>query len=279
MIKDKVKNIVRGILPLSLRKPIVTWMNGQEWIDPDRRYWWTMELLRDFAEKDINRYHKFMWANHLTYAVTYEVEKQFGNENMKRSRKIFFSELASVLSKLGKDVKKDINSIFEVGCSLGYQLRYLETEIFTSASKIEGIDIDDQAIVEGSHYLKELGSKVKITCADMEDISISMSDKLYDVLVCSGVLLYLNEESGTRLVELMLKHTGTLLAMSGLAHPEVDNKELKNSVTRDGDGTFIHNMDSMVKEAGGKVVARRWEGSKIFDGHTIYFIFALKEKG
>jgi len=86
--------------------------------------------------------------------------------------------------------------------------------------------------------------------------------------------MYLEEDAAARVVASMLRHTGVVVALAGLAHPETDNALLDRSVPRSSDRSFIHNIDGMVKKAGGTVLARRWEGGRFVDGHTIYFVFA-----
>lgn len=273
MVKDTAKNMVRAIVPLPARKRLSIWVSRLKWVDTDRRNWWAVELIRDFFEKDVNEYHKFLWANHLSYALTYEASSRFGKENMKQSRRSFFSDAAAVLRGLGVNPATQVKSVLEVGCSLGYQLRYMETDLFPSAQRLDGIDIDGYAIESGESYLRGTDSKVRLTRADMESFEAA-TGSMYDVIVCTGVLMYLDQASAARLVERLLRHTGKLLAFSGLAHPDTDNSYLENSVTRASDGTFIHNIDSMIENAGGKILARRWEGARLVDGHTIYFVFA-----
>jgi SAM-dependent methyltransferase len=190
---------------------------------------------------------------------------------MRASRKMLFSDLITHLTKLSINPEKDITSVFEVGCSSGYQLRYLETDLFPSAIDLEGIDIDRYAIESGSEYLKSIRSKIRLMFADMEELSSLLRDKIYDIIICSGTLMYLNEESAFKIVNVMLSHTKKMLVLTGPAHPEVDNSLLEHSIVRNSDGSFIHNIDSMVKKAGGKIVARRWDGSNMVDGQSIYF--------
>jgi hypothetical protein len=72
-----------------------------------------------------------------------------------------------------------------------------------------------------------------------------------------------------------MRRANTMVGFSGLAHADRDNCLLDHSVTRDSDNSFIHNFDAMIQKAGGTIVARRWEGGKMIDGHTIYFVFAV----
>jgi len=277
-LKQVAKSVVRSLLPLFLRKRIAIWINGQSWINADTRGWWTVELIRDLAENDINRYHKFLWANHLAYAVTYEVEQRFGHDNINESRKMLFSDLNFCLAGAGVQPGRDIMSVFDVGCSAGYHLRYLETDIFTSASSLEGIDIDEYAVRTGTNYLKQLESKILLTWTDMEKLSSVLGNRMFDVIICAGCLMYLCEEAAAGVVDEMLRHTGKLLVLTGLAHPEIDNSQLTHSVTREHDRSFIHNIDAMVEKAGGEIRFRRWEGERIVDGNTIYFVFASKAR-
>jgi SAM-dependent methyltransferase len=198
---------------------------------------------------------------------------RFGVENMRESRRLFFSDLQGLLERMGIDPYQDVNSVFEFGCSLGYQLRHIETSLFPGASIIEGLDIDGYAIESGKKHLGASGSKVKLYRSDMESFEDVTGAKVYDIIICSGVLMYLSQEPATRLVERMLKHTGKVLAFAGLAH-DADNSGLKRSVVRERDGTFVHNIDEMVKSAGARILQRRWEGGRIVDGNTIYFVFA-----
>jgi len=251
-------------------------INHQKWLSDDLRYWWTRELLRDLAKQDINTYHRFLWSNHLAYALSYEIDQRFGKENIEKSRQMFFCDLKSHLTTVGFNPFNDIRSVFEVGCSLGYQLRYLETDLFPAANVLEGIDIDRYAILKGNGYLKNAGSKINLICHDMEDLNALLKGRIYDLFICTGTLMYLGEKEATRIVETMLQHTRIMVALSGPAHPDLDNSHLGSSVIRERDGSYIHNIDSMVKKSGGNIFARRWEGDHIVDGHTIYFVFATR---
>ena len=278
-IKQTLKGYTRSLIPLSVRKRLAVWLYHQKWLNYNRRSWWSQELIQDLAALSINDYHKFLWSNHLAYSAPYEVSQKFGNENMQRSRMMFFSDLTKHLVSMSVNPATDIHSVFEVGCSLGYLLRYCETDIFPSATDIGGSDIDQYAIRVGSEYLRSVGSNIQLKCGDMEDLNQLMKDKVYDVIICPGVLMYLHESAACRLVDVLLRHTGVMLAMTGLAHPDMDNAELQQSVARERDQSFIHNFDFMINKAGGQIVARRWEGSTIIDGHSIYFVFAINRKG
>ncbi len=272
-LKQVLKKISRSALPLSLRKQLVVWLNRQEWITRNRRNWWSTELLKDFAENDINEYHKFLWANHLAYAETYEPATRFGADSIKESRKIFFRDLMEEIGKQGMDPFSQVRSIFEVGCSLGYQLRYMETDLFPGAEVLMGNDIDKYAIEAGTEYLRNHNSKIELLRFDMEELDERLKGRFFDIIISTGVLMYLQEDTATKVVETMMNHTKSIMAVAGLAHPEKDNFLLKQSIPRERDGSFIHNIDKMIESAGGNIVSRRWEGDKDVDGNTIYFLF------
>ncbi len=159
-----------------------------------------------------------MWNNHLYYAVTWEVEQRFGVEYQKESRSIFSAQLQDHLQKMDID-SEQIHSIFEVGCSFGYQLWHMESDLFTSATKIGGLDIDEYAIENGRKYLESLGSKIELKCGDMERLDDFMGSECHDVIICTGTLMYLDQDSACAVVGSMLKHTKTILGLVGIAHP------------------------------------------------------------
>jgi len=273
LLKNSGKNAIRFLIPLSMRKRMAIWVQQQQWINSDRRSWWSVELVRDFAEKDVNAYHKFLWAHHLAYAASYEVATRFGAQKIRPSRLMFFAELRRCMEALGLSAK-EIRSVLEVGCSLGYQLRYLETDLFPGAAVLEGIDIDNYAVRSGQEHLGAIGSKISLKCGDIQRLDSLLGGRVYDVIVCTGVLMYLKEAEAAGMVRAMLSHSRVMVAMAGLAHPVLDNAALDCSDVRNRDQTFIHNIDSMVKNGGGSVLARRWEGGRQLEGQTIYFVFA-----
>jgi hypothetical protein len=148
----------------------------------------------------------------------------------------------------------------------------METELFPAAT-LEGIDIDRYAIDSGNNYLREIRSRVELRCADMSDLEEVLGDREYDLIVCTGVLMYLEQKRAAEVLGAMLRHSH-VVALAGLAHPSRDNVHLSASDVRTRDTTFVHNLDRMVIDAGGRVIGRDWQGSREVDGNTIYFVFA-----
>ena len=275
LVKDAIRRCAILIVPLSLRKWMAVWLNRRLFIGSETRNSLAEQLLSDFAGNDVNEYHRFMWTHHLGYAETYVVEKRFGYENMHETRKIFFEELRTQCASVGLDPATDFASVFEAGCSLGYLLRHMETDVFTSATGLEGVDIDGQAIAAGTQHLAKLESRVVLHEGNMESMADLLNDRTFDFMLASGVLLYLDQPLATKLVAQMIRHTEKMLAITALAHPTIDNKCLSHSVLRERDSTWIHNVDEMILQAGGTVYGRRCDTGRIIDQNTVYFLFAM----
>lgn len=272
-LKTVCKRLVRRGVPLSVRKLAARTLQRCTWIDQQRRLWWSVELVRDLAETDVDAFHEFLWTYHLGYAESYEVAGRFGADKVRASRRMFFADLRDQVAQPGAFSDGGVRSIFEVGCSLGYQLRHVETDIFPGVTELAGIDIDRYAIEAGREYLRSVGSKVALHCGDTRDLERWLGGKTYDIILCTGVLMYLNEAAAREAVGTMLQHC-RLLAMSGLAHPRTNNAVLNRSDVRASDSTFIHNFDRMVTDHGGRVLSSRWDGDRDVEGNTIYFVFA-----
>lgn len=273
-LRGTTKRATRRILPLPLRRLFAVWIHRQRWIPA--REWWASELIRDWAQRDIEAYHRFLWSHHMNYAETYEAETRFAPQNIKQSRHMLFADLVRQLEQLSIKPKRDVRSVFEVGCSMGYLLRLMETDVFPAATVLDGVDIDEYAVNAGMNELRNLSSKVRLTHSGIDHPHDLLDGKSYDVILCAGVLMYLKQETAAQLVAVMLGHAGMLVALSGLAHPDTDNKLLSRSQQRPSDASFIHNFDAMVEQGGGQVVFRRWEGSRKVDGNTIYFVLCRK---
>jgi SAM-dependent methyltransferase len=263
---------LRQAVPLGIRRRLAAAHGRRRWLPA--RYRGAMALLADFAERDPNGFHRFLWSRHLAYADTYEIARRYGPENLHPSRLMFFADLERVLRNRGVEPSTGVASVFEVGCSLGYLLRHAETRVFPAARRLEGNDIDAYAVDEGRRHLAGLGSRVRLHVADMAQLGELLRGQRFDVVFCAGVLMYVDEPEAGRVVGALLRHSGLVTAFAGLAHPQRDNAELGAPAVRPRDGAFIHNIDRLVEHAGGTVVYRRWEGALDVRGNTIYFVFA-----
>ena len=270
-LRAGLKERFRATVPLRVRKRMAVLVGRSRLPGAE---WWSAELVRDLAEGDLNGYHRFLWSNHLAYAATYEPEARFGAEHLHPTRHLLFGELAEVLAERGMDPRRDVRTVLEVGCSLGYLLRHAETALFPAARVLDGMDIDAYAIARGRERLQAEGSRVRLAVGDATALPGVFSQPGYDVVLCAGVLMYLRERDAAAAVAAMLARTDGVLALAGLAHPEMDNARLAASVPRASDRSLIHNLDEMVERAGGRILRRRWEGARQVDGNTVYFVFA-----
>lgn len=275
-LRAGLKTRFRAAVPLRMRMRMAVLVGRSRLPGAE---WWSAELVRDLAERDLNAYHRFLWSNHLAYARTYEPEARFGAARVHPTRRLLFAELRQLLRERGMDPARDVGSVLEVGCSMGYLLRHAETDVFPAARVLDGMDIDGYAVERGREVLRRAGSRVRLATGDALHLPGTFSQPEYDVVLCAGVLMYLREPDARAAVAAMLRRTRGVLALAGLAHPETDNAGLTASVPRERDRSLIHNLDAMVRAAGGRVLRRRWEGAREIAGNTVYFVFAAPAEG
>ena len=264
----------RALIPLRGRLALVRWLGRNPRI-PYRDVL-SLELARDFLERNPDRAHRFMWAHHLAYAESYEVAARFGGEHIDGSRHLLFADLAAYLDSAGINPSTDIESLLEVGSSLGFLLRHLEVTAFTGATSIQGLDIDAYAVDRGNRYLREIGSIVQLQTGDVTTLRTHLAGRSVDVILCLGVLLYLPESAAAELVSTIVQHAAVVAVFADVAHPELDNVMLRESTRRKRDSTFVHNIDRMVMRAGGEVVSRRFDPRGGAGGYPPYFVLATR---
>jgi SAM-dependent methyltransferase len=271
-VKLGMKKAFWAVVPLWIRKWMAIDVDRARWLP--RRHLLGMELVRDWAETDVGAYHRFLWSNHLGYARVAEATHNFDPEKISATRRLLFGHLTEQLEKLNIDPRRQVRSVFEVGCAQGYLLRFLETTLFPGAVEIAGMDIDAAAIELGKKYLTAQGSKVQLICADVSAMERVLGGKVYDVILCPGVLLYLSQDAAARAIDTMIRHARQIVAILDLGHPEADNAELQRSERRAWDAGHMHNIDAMVTHASGKIIFRQWLGNKEIHGQRIHFVFS-----
>jgi SAM-dependent methyltransferase len=269
-----LKEQLRSAIPLAARMRFVTWLTRRSWVPMRDRM--AMGLVRDLLARDPKQFHKFAWANHLmAYARWYDSEDElFAFEQMQPTRIELFRDLVAALEE--QNVRpSEVRSFLEVGCSLGYLLRYAELNVFPDCTDIVGIDIDAEAIRKGQQVLARAGSRVVLRAGDMEQLESLVGPRGFDVTLGAGVLSYLNEADALRMVEQLLSRTRKVLALAGLACVERNNNCLTRSAPSPGHaGQWIHNFEALVARAGGRVVRTRWD-PKQYNFQTICFVFAV----
>jgi SAM-dependent methyltransferase len=248
------------LLPLPLRRALVVRVGRGGWSGSLE---FSMGLLHDVRRRDLDGLHRFLWSNHLAYAASYEVRKRFGAININPTRHLLFRDILAHLAAGGIDAS-GVASVFEVGCSMGYLLRHLETDVFPAAQILHGLDIDRPAIEAGTAHLRSLESKVRLFAADVEDAERIMGGRAYDIVLCCGVLMYMNETAARRLVRTMLTRAHRMVGLICLAHPQGAQS---GSAVRPSDGTFIHDVHRMIREENGRLVSSKWVGTE-FSGSS-----------
>jgi SAM-dependent methyltransferase len=246
-------------LPLSARQTLVCFV-GRRKLPDALRFEFAMGMLTDLRRRDPVAFHRFLWANHLAYAVSYEVPHRFGASKINPTRHVLFNSITAHLRSRGLDPGTDIRSVLEIGCSQGYLLRHLETTLFREARILHGLDLDAHAVKTGSAHLDSLGSRVRLFVADMEAAEKVIGSETYDVVLCCGVLMYVNESIAGKVVRLMFARVARLVGLICLAPSEGERGRYG---VRASDGAFIHDMDPLIREAGGNVLSSRWIGTAI----------------
>src|SRR5262245_31515819 len=136
--KRVILGLLRNSFPLAMRKRILRWAQRGSFRS---RLFSPVEFLRDLARNDPNGFHRFLWAHHLAYAESYEIAR-FAPENLDASRHMLFADIEEHLRERALTPERDVWSVFEAGCSLGYLLRHAETKVFPSATRLIGVDVD-----------------------------------------------------------------------------------------------------------------------------------------
>jgi SAM-dependent methyltransferase len=271
-----LKRRARRLVPLPARMRLAAWLTRQRWLPVQDHV--AMGIIRDLQTTDPKEFHKFVWSNHLMgYARWYDSEEElFAPEQMQPSRVELFGDLIFVLEHDLGLPSSSVSSVLEVGCSQGYLLRHLETDVFPACPDLVGLDIDAPAIEKGKHYLQKVGSRVRLLHGDMENLDGLLDAGDFDVTLAAGVLSYLNEQDATVVVSRMLRRTRRVLALAGLAWVDGHNRTLDQSIPSPShEGQWIHNFESMIAAAGGRVVRSRWEGARLYNLQTLCFAFAV----
>jgi SAM-dependent methyltransferase len=262
---------VGRVLPLELRRSLVLSRAGRA---SRGGLEFALGMLHDLHRRDAGAFHRFLWSNHLGYAATYEVEQRFGASNLNPSRHILLQDIASYLRARGVDPHRNIGSVLDVGCSLGYLLRHVEVEACPSAEILHGFDIDEYAIKVGSAHLASLQSKAELFVGDMAAAARFIGGRSYDLILCCGVLMYSNEDSACETVRVMLSSANHLVGIIALADQANGGTAIGRSVTRASDGAFVHDVHQMVQRAGGTVVSSRSIESEVSGSSPSYAILA-----
>jgi SAM-dependent methyltransferase len=258
----RTAGLLRWLLPVEVRKALVVRLHR-------RRFRWStdfsMGALRDLRLRDPQALHRFLWSNHLAYAARYEVERKFEPHNINPTRHTLFQQILEYYKARALDPREHVRSVFDVGCSLGYLLRHIEVNLLPSAAPLTGIDIDRYAVQTGMTYLQSVRSKVELFEADLTRTAEFMRGRQYDLVLCCGVLMYVNEDTARSTLQAMFAHSRRLVGIICLAG---------NSEVRTSDGAYVHDMHRMIREAGGNPVSSTWVGTATSGSSPSHVILA-----
>lgn len=246
--------LLRWLLPLKVRKAIVIRLGRQKlpWGSD-----FSIGILGDLRRRDPETLHRFLWSNHLAYAARYEVQHKFAPEQINPTRRILFRQILEYNKARALDPQEQIGSVFDVGCSLGYLLRHLEVNVFPSAWALTGVDIDRYAVQAGMAHLQSVKSKVRLFEADLTKAGDLMQQQQYDLVLCCGVLMYVNEDTARSALQAIFTHCRRLVGLICLAGDDRRRREAAAGV-RASDGAYAHDMHRMIREAGGTLVSATW---------------------
>jgi SAM-dependent methyltransferase len=247
-------------------------MSRQSWL-PNRSLW-SRELLRDWAVSSPAAYHRWVWRTHAAFPELH-ADLGFAPRNVDVARIELFADLTASLRSRGID-PAGVASVLEVGSSFGYLLRYVEESVFPGASVLEGVDIDRFAVEAGNAALRRRNSRVRLQLLDATDLEAYLNGRTFDIVFCAGTIMYLNEVEAAQLVATMLRAANLAMAITGVAHPLQDNATMASHTFRDWDTAFVHNLDAMVVDAGGRILFRRWDGPREIDGVSVYHVVAAR---
>lgn len=259
------------LVPLGWRKRALLWADG---IPRLRRPSLSFLLVGDLDERDGEAYFRFVWSGHLAEAREFRGFLDASHDRLLPTRPVLLGDLARFLGSRGVDPHRIVRSVLDLGCNEGSLLRFVEQQLFESADELVGVDLDSRSIAKGQADIAREGSKVRLHCRDVTDVGGLFGDRHFDIVFCTGVLMYLTQASAQRVVEWMLEH-GSLVVMTDIAHPDVDNGKLVRSERRFDHG-YLHNLDEMATIAGGSILYHRWEGAHDIAGFSIYFVFASR---
>ena len=259
------------ILPFEVRRSLVLSRAGRA---SRAGLEFALGMLNDMHRRDAGAFHRFLWSNHLGYAASYEVEERFGASKLNPSRHILLQDIASYLRARGVDPHRNIRSVLDLGCSLGYLLRHVEVDACPSAEVLHGLDIDEYAIKTGTAHLASLQSKVKLFVEDLSATSRFIGGGSYDLILCCGVLMYCNEDSAYETVRTMLSSANHLVGIIALADQTNGGTAMGRSVMRTSDAAFVHDVHQMVQRAGGRVVSSRRIETEVSGSSPSYAILA-----
>lgn len=131
--------------------------------------------------------------------------------------------------------KHSIQSVLEIGCASGINLRIINKKI--NGILFEGIDINKKALNEGINILKrENITNIKLKYKSAKDLS-SYKDKEFDLVFCDAVLMYIDSSNIKNVVNEMFRISKKMVI---ICDQHTDKKSFYND-------KWVHNYNYLLK--------------------------------
>jgi len=131
--------------------------------------------------------------------------------------------------------KNSIESILEIGCANGINLRIINKKI--PEIILEGIDINKKALSEGVNILKRKNiTNIRLKYKSAKDLS-SYKDKEFDLVFCDDVLMYIDSNNIKKAIDEMFRISKKLVV---ICEQHTDKKSFYND-------KWVHNYDILLK--------------------------------
>ena len=135
--------------------------------------------------------------------------------------------------------KNSIESILEIGCANGINLRIINKKI--PEIILEGIDINKKALSEGVNILKRKNiTNIRLKYKSAKDLS-SYKDKEFDLVFCDDVLMYIDSNNIKKAIDEMFRISKKLVV---ICEQHTDKKSFYND-------KWVHNYDYLIKGISG----------------------------
>jgi SAM-dependent methyltransferase len=135
--------------------------------------------------------------------------------------------------------KHSIDSILEIGCANGTNLRMINKKIH--GILLEGIDINKKALNEGVNILKKENiTNIRLKYKSAKDLS-SYKDQEFDLVFCDAVLMYIDSNNIKNVIDEMFRILKKLVI---ICDQHTDKKSFYND-------KWVHNYDYLIKGISG----------------------------
>ncbi len=138
-------------------------------------------FLKDVSKNKTNKTELVNWydmqANFESVKKSY-LSKEAGKKYFYQRR---FKEVVSMLPK------KNVDSILEIGCGVGYYASYLSRK----SKNVSSLDVSNEYIRRAKEYVLQTGNINNVNFSNISDFNLRDNKNKYEVLLCTEVLEHL----------------------------------------------------------------------------------------